>query len=228
MRDDLPAHLRADNALGRKWDNSKVAAELADSLARTLRCALQQLDAMPEEERSLAKEKIRERARRSAQVLVNELENFYRYDGNPIHALRAIGTADLFGLPTPSWAMDYIVRSAARVVEMMVFEAYEGLPLDRQAERVGKAFGFGTGGSGRSGTFQKAAWLYGDWEIYLRVTSLCKAGEKKYRAWEIVADERGVDRSTIRRACERYLRARRRKGKKARLTSRMRPKPRAN
>jgi hypothetical protein len=73
----------------------------------------------------------------------------------------------------------------------------------REAERVGRALGFGRS-KGKTGFFEEAYVALTDETLSKAVQSRIAAGEKAYRAYEIVAKEYGFDSSTVRRAFVRF------------------------
>jgi hypothetical protein len=75
-----------------------------------------------------------------------------------------------------------------------------------EAELVGKAIGFRTGGKGQTGWFAHAKQLQRDRAIYFRVVEWLAEGKspKLTCAYAEVAEEFGVDASTVRRAYRRF------------------------
>lgn len=154
-----------------------------------------------------------------ARSFIRELEKKYELDGdNPLDVWEAIDWAYRAEIKLPSWVMSYLGAAAREIVE--VREAAEtGQFLPKQAERVGRALGFGVKGRGRSSCFGELALREEDERIYFDVMKITepiikKAANGKHRfhagvkldfAYDIVAREWGVNRSTVVRACARVL-----------------------
>jgi hypothetical protein len=138
-----------------------------------------------------------------ARTTLRELEAYYGRDANPVHALKAFAIACHAGIALPDWLLAYLVESADRFLKVCD-EAADGATVEREAELVGKAFGFGAGGPGRGkGWVRQAALLRRDRAIYFDVAREVDAGTKPYIAYFSVAQDRRISPSTVSRA---YLR----------------------
>jgi hypothetical protein len=167
----------------------------------------------PEEQEAVACLGLRSRARR----WISELEEHFARDGNPVHACQAIDLANSYEIPMPEWLMTYLAAAMTEIMRILD-AARAGEPILKEAELVGRAFGFGKG-PGETGWFQQAALLEDEeqifWDVVKATNPVIKtSGEKQYfvadekldMAYDIVAAEWGVDRSTVARAAARFLR----------------------
>jgi hypothetical protein len=134
--------------------------------------------------------------------VLRELEDDFGRDGNPVHAWEAFAVARRYGIDRPEWVEDFLTDVADRILEIRD-EVADGKPTKREAQRVGKALGFGKDGPGQGGWFKHATMLERDRTIYFEVGDKVQAGGKLDFAYDDVAKAWKVSRSTIVRA---YLR----------------------
>lgn len=154
-----------------------------------------------------------------AEYWIREFKNNYAGEGNPVYVWEAIDFAYRNKRKMPRWVMSYL-GAAAKEILSFCEAARTGETTSKQAERVGKALGFGVKGPGRSDWFQQAALREADEEMFFTVQRVTDPvieekqdgkcvfviNQKLDIAYDIVAAERGVDRSTVARACARVLR----------------------
>lgn len=165
----------------------------------------ERLLAMPQGERLLEELILIQKLQQEAQDEIRELGLLFAHDLNPLHVWMAYALADMYSLDMPNWVGVYLRGFANALLEILLIDAREGGSVGRQAELIGKLLGFGTGGPGTS-VLQSAAGQRRDRKIFNEVSCLMEAGEKKYRAYEIVAHQRGVGSSTVQKAYNRHLR----------------------
>jgi hypothetical protein len=147
-----------------------------------------------------------ELVRRYAESALSELQAYYKRDGNPVFVWQAVNAARGYSVEWPDWVYDYLLDAADRIMEIKQ-EVAERQPARREAERVGKALGFGVEGPGQGGRFKQASMLDRDRDIYFRVHEWMEAERKRYPkrepnlsgAYDAVKDQLGLDRSTIQR-----------------------------
>jgi len=124
---------------------------------------------------------------------------------NPVFAWQCIGLCFELNLEFPDWVLTYLKSSTAAVLSVDK-KAKKGKKEKnssaREAERIGRAFGFGRP-KGKTGSFEEAYLGFTDEVLCKAVQRQLEAGEKPYRAYEIVAEQHGFASSTVRRA---YLR----------------------
>lgn len=152
----------------------------------------------------------------AARRQLRELEATYEFDGNnPLDVWEAIDWACRAGMELPEWIMSYLGAAAGAIVSL----CETGQRVPKQAERVGKILGFGVKGPGRNSCFEELALREDDRQIYFAVSRITRpiikrsadgkqvfhAGVKLDVAYDIVAREWEVDRSTVVRACSRAL-----------------------
>jgi hypothetical protein len=102
----------------------------------------------------------------------------------------------------PKWALEYIGRVAVDIVEPEVDQVTETTrrKKESEAERIGKIAGFSSGGPGQTGMFKQAIMWKRDHAIYHDMLDQIEAGEKEDFAYNIVAGEHRISRSTVARA----------------------------
>lgn len=148
---------------------------------------------------------------------MRELENHFTQDGNPVHVLKALALARDWEMPLPVWVVNYLFEAAQE--SMRILDAAKaGDEILKEAELFGRTFGFRKG-PGEGSWFQQAALVDRDEAMFCDVIretdpKLETLGQK-YRfvpaqklhmAYDIVAANWGVDRSTVVRAAMRHLR----------------------
>ena len=97
-----------------------------------------------------------------------ELAIDFERDGNPVDAWQAFAVANRYRIDPPEWVEDFLTDVANRISEIRD-EVAGGRPVKREAERVGKALGFGKDGPGHSGWFKHATMLERDRTIYFEI-----------------------------------------------------------
>jgi hypothetical protein len=147
------------------------------------------------------------RAKACREALLAQLEADFRRDGNPVHVLQAVAIAGIDDTAFPDWVREFLVDSAERILELRE-AVVRGKRVDREADSVGKALGFGTGGPGSGGWFKRSTMLARDREIHSRVRQWIERARGQYpdrepkltSAYYEVAGELHVDPSTVQRA----------------------------
>jgi hypothetical protein len=142
----------------------------------------------------------------NAQLL--EVEEDFEFDGNPVHVWKAIDIALSAGMDLPIWAAEKLSEMAERICEIGDREGSKGRLTE--AELVGRAVGFGKG-KGETGQFAGARQLQRDREIYFAVEDWLAnerlrrpdGGAKLSSAYSAVAEQFGVNTSTVQRAYQR-------------------------
>lgn len=140
-----------------------------------------------------------ERIQAYGESVMRELEADFGRDGNPVHAWEALTVARRYGIDPPVWVDDFLTDAADRILEIRE-EVAGGRPVKREAERVGKALGFGNDGPGQGGWFKHATMLERDRTIYFEVNDKLRTGIKLDFAYDEVAKASSMSRSTIVRA----------------------------
>ena len=143
-----------------------------------------------------------EGVRAYGQAALWELEADFRRDGNPVNPWEALAVACRYGIDPPDWVQDFFADAANGFIEILN-EVANGKAVKRELERVGQALGFGTDSPGRRGWFKHATMLKRDRTIFFEVGNKLEAGIKLDFAYDQVAKELDVSRSTVVRA---YLR----------------------
>ena len=144
-------------------------------------------------------------ARRIFRQIAKDMEAEFVQTKNPIFvwwALRMIHTARL---AVPRWIARYL-GSAAEIISRVSDEVQAGRPVGMEAERVGKALGFGTEGPGAGGWFKQLEMLERDRKIHEEVGGELRKGEKLDFAYDTVAKRMGLSRSTVQRGYARIMR----------------------
>jgi hypothetical protein len=145
-----------------------------------------------------------ERLRAYARARLKELRKDFEREPNPVLAWEAFGIARSWGSKLPDWVFEHLDGAADNIRDI----GEEEQPGQRltEAELVGKAIGFSTGGKGQTGWFAHAKQLQRDRAIYFRVVEWLAEGKspKLTCAYAEVAEEFGVDASTVRRAYRRF------------------------
>jgi len=132
--------------------------------------------------------------------ILQSLKTDYDRDANPVHAWEAVASASRVGIAPPDWAFRVAVAAADSIVEIRD-NAAAGTPVNREAECVGKALGFGADSPGRSkGPLMQAALQKRDRSIQSKVDRERSAGTKLDFAYLKVAETMGISSSTVRRA----------------------------
>lgn len=86
---------------------------------------------------------------------ISDLKVKYESHTNPLCALDALNICIIYGEEIPDWVTDYL-RNSLRAITGILIEVAEGGEAGKEADRVGRAFGFGTRGRGRnSGWFSQ-------------------------------------------------------------------------
>jgi hypothetical protein len=142
-----------------------------------------------------------EAVRSYCRSVLSELETDFGRDGNPVHAWEAIALILPYGIELPDWLLAYLFDAASEIGQIRC-EVAEGKSINREAERVGKALGYGEG-QGRGGWFKRATMLERDRFAYFAVTERLESGMKLDFAYDEVKNEVGVSRSTVARAYRR-------------------------
>jgi hypothetical protein len=148
-----------------------------------------------------------ERVRAYGESALRQLEADFGRDGNPVHAWEARSVARRYGIDSPDWVEDLIDDTADRIMDIRD-EVADGKPIEREAERVGKALGFGKDGPGQGGWFKHATMLERDRTIYFAMIDWLEEEQARHpdrrpkltAAYREVAMVIGVDASTIQRA----------------------------
>jgi hypothetical protein len=148
-----------------------------------------------------------ERVRAYGKSALRELEADFSRDGNPVHAWEALAVARRHEIDPPEWVEDFLTDVADRILDIRD-EVASGKPINREAERVGKALGFGTDGSGQGGWFRHATLLERDRTIYFEMIDWLEKEQARHphrrpkltAAYREVAMAIGVDASTVQRA----------------------------
>jgi DNA invertase Pin-like site-specific DNA recombinase len=113
------------------------------------------------------------------------------------------------GRELPDWIAEFlsvagrqVVAIAHRISDDSLEEvgAREATRSSTEAEKVGKAMGFGSRGPGRGSCFEDARTLRRDRIIRSAIEEKLAAGIKKDFAYDEIASEVGVSRSTVQRA----------------------------
>ena len=91
----------------------------------------------------------------------------------------------------PDWVMAYFADAADRVMAIRD-EIGEGKRIGREAERVGKALGFGMSGRGSTSLFARSFKLQRDREIFWSVSAKVEGGTKLDFAYDEVMREMGL------------------------------------
>ena len=143
-----------------------------------------------------------ERMQWNARDMLRELEADFNRDRNPVHVFEALALALRHEISMPEWVKKYLGDTADLILNIRK-EVAAGKPVFREAERVGKALGFGTEGPGRSGWFKQATMLERDRAIYCGVVDELGLGNQLDHAYDNLSKFQKVSRSTIVRA---YLR----------------------
>lgn len=143
-----------------------------------------------------------ERLRRYGKALLKDLKAHYKHTKNPVHAWEAIATARAYLVRVPKWALEYIGRIAVDIVDPDEDQSRETTrkKKESEAERIGKLAGFSGGGPGQTGMFKKAVMWKRDHAIYHDMLDQIEAGDKEDQAYNIVAKEHGISRSTVAKA----------------------------
>lgn len=160
-----------------------------------------------------------------AQRKIDMLHDQYWRDGNVLRAWRAIPLAKRGGVARPEWALAYIDRVAqgiyALLDDVLLQESRRSkksrrskVPPKHLSSRTLQALGFNKGRGHRS--------AFADWIARERDAEMVEhlmwlvfpwftqepAIEKLDHAYDVVAEQYGVDRSTVVRAAAQYLRDR--------------------
>jgi hypothetical protein len=130
------------------------------------------------------------------------LEAEFARDRNPLHAWEALALAASGDQPVPAWVLHYLTAGAEKLAAIRQ-EVAAGKPVGEEAERAGKALGFGTTGAGRGSRFTAKAMLERDREYYFAVVAAVEKGTKLYIAWQEVSRATGAKETMVRRAYER-------------------------
>jgi hypothetical protein len=143
-------------------------------------------------------------AEQALNAKIEAFRNDYERDQNPVHVWRALFLVMNFSLEkaVPNWIAEYL-RSSTDAVIKIYQKVKEGEKIEREAENIGKALGFGPSGKGSTSHFEDAFILDRDKDLYARVQNKLAAGDKLYLAYEMVAKDTAWSPSVIRRAYER-------------------------
>ena len=137
-----------------------------------------------------------QKVRSYGRSVLNDLEDDFRREGNPVHAWEALKLVRSYGLRPPLWVRDYLARGADGI--MGIRDAVSsGQSAGREADRVGKALGFATDGTGRGGRFSHAVTLERNRRIYRKVKEKLAVERKLDRAYDKAAEELGMSRSMV-------------------------------
>jgi hypothetical protein len=121
--------------------------------------------------------------------------------------MQAFAVARRYEIDPPEWVEDFLAGTADLILEIRD-EVAEGKPINREAERVGKALGFGKDGPGQGGWFKHATLLERDRAVYFAMLDWLDEERARHPDrrpkltvgyWE-VATAIGVDASTVQRA----------------------------
>lgn len=144
---------------------------------------------------------------------MRELEEYFARDGNPVFVLEAIDLARDHEMPLPMWVVSYLfeaahesmrILEAARAGELILKEGRVGWPSFRLSQRSGRR---------QLVSVETDERMF--WDVVRATDPVIRtSGEKYYfvmrdkliMAYDIVAAEWGVDRSTVVRAVTRFLR----------------------
>jgi len=145
-----------------------------------------------------------ERLRAYARARLRELRKDFEHEPNPVFAWEAFGIARSCGSKLPAWVFDHLDGAADNIRD--IGEQEQAGQRLTEAELVGKAIGFSTGGRGQTGWFAHAKQVQRDRAIYVRMVEWLAEGKssKLTCAYAEVAKEFGVDASTVRRAYRRF------------------------
>ncbi len=143
-----------------------------------------------------------ERVQAYGKSVLRALESDFRREGNPVHPWEALTVARSYGISLPAWVQDFLAAAADRVMGIRE-EVAKHKAVKREAERVGKALGFGIGGPGQGGWFKHATILQRDRDIYLKVNEKRAAETKLDFAYDEVAKSLGMTRSMVVRGYQR-------------------------
>jgi hypothetical protein len=138
---------------------------------------------------------------------LDRLRKHFERDKNPAFAWMGIAHCFELNSDFPDWVLTYLKSSTAAVLRADGLDknknTSEDKTFEREAERIGKALGFGRS-EGETGSFEDAYKALTDEMLHEAVLTQLAAGEKEYRAYDIVAKERGFSKSTVRRAFLRF------------------------
>jgi hypothetical protein len=149
-----------------------------------------------------------QRLRRYGKALLKDLKAHYKHTKNPVHAWEAIALARAYSVRMPKWVVEYLGQVAVDIFEPEEDQVAEAprKKKESEAERIGKITGFSGGGPGQTGMFKKAIMWKRDHAIYHDMLDQIGAGEKEDQAYNIVAKEHDISRSTVAKA---YVRMKR-------------------
>ena len=137
--------------------------------------------------------------RSEVRTKLRQLETDYNREDSAVYVWEALDLAERNGINRPGWVEDYLVRAAARLMQILN-DVAAGKGIGRQADEVGRALGFGPGGGCR---FKKAARLERDRIIYHSVEKKVGAGIKLDAARFEVAKDMDLSSATIERSHKR-------------------------
>jgi len=154
-----------------------------------------------------------------------ELDEEYRRTRNPVYAWEALAVAHRYLIDLPAWVEEYLAEAGDRILairdeikadedKVKIDEPVGKVSKDHksagkdvrtagEAERVGKALGFGASGPGQTGWFKSASLLERGRYIYFYVCCELKKGTKLYLAYEEVARMFDVSTTTVVNAYQR-------------------------
>ena len=137
----------------------------------------------------------------TAIVLIETAKIDFEKSGNALHVWFAYKTAREAGYrPIPEWILEYLDR----VSENLYASSFPGPFPKNPASAALEALELKRSGkSGRGNPF-KDFFQTEHFEMAAKVLELLQAGEKKYIAYEIVAQEYKKSEATVRRAWKRY------------------------
>jgi hypothetical protein len=124
---------------------------------------------------------------------LDQLRKHFKRDKNPVFAWVGIGLCFELNLDFPEWILAYLKSSAAALLRDNKSTSA------READRMGRALGFGRT-KGQTGSHEAAYKALSDEILHKAVRTQLAAGEKNWRAYEIVAKEYGFSDSTVMRA----------------------------
>ena len=137
--------------------------------------------------------------RSEVRTKLRQLETDYNREDSAVYVWEALDLAERNGINRPGWVEDYLVRAAARLMQILN-DVAAGKGIGRQADEVGRALGFGPGGGCR---FKHAARLERDRTIYHSVEKKLGAGIKLDAARFEVAKDMNLSYATNERSHKR-------------------------
>jgi hypothetical protein len=136
---------------------------------------------------------------------VRECEAHFMRTQNPFWAWNALNLANIARLEVPRWIVNYLGCAASRICQTKDRIKRRQF-MQREAESVGRALGFGKKGRGQGAQIMRMERLKREWRIFIEVHAVLRSENTNWDgAYDAVGEKLGCSKSTVQRAYDNFV-----------------------